>query len=225
MGSPPGERYRGAETQHRVRIAYPFAVSTFEITFAEWDACVAGGGCEGYSPPDDDWGRGRRPVTNVSWNDAKAYIAWLNTKTGKHYRLLSEAEWEYAARAGTTTAFFFGAALEPTQANIDGSGEADSPPSERNRQKTLPVGSFAPNAFGLYDMHGNVWEYTEDCWNDEYNGAPTDGSAWLTGSCDGKVIKGGSWLEYSGEARSAHRVGGGADDPYNTDGIRLARDL
>ncbi len=225
MGSPVGERYRGAEERHRVRIAYPFAVSTFEITFVEWDACVAASGCGGNMPPDEDWGRGRRPVINVSWNDALTYIDWLNAKTGKRYRLLSEAEWEYAARAGTTTAFFYGATLDATQANIDGSGQADSPKSEKNRLQTLPVGSFAPNAFGLYDMHGNVWEFTADCWHDEHIGAPVDGSARTEDGCRGKVVRGGSWYEYSGEARSSHRVGGGSDSPYNTDGFRLARDL
>ena len=220
MGSPKLEMHRGAEAQHRITITAPFAVSKFEITFDEWDACVADGGCGAYSPDDENWGRGRRPVTNVSWQDAKAYAAWLSRKTGKTYRLLSEAEWEYAARAGTTTAFSVGEFLTPDQANYDASTDG-SGPSDVNRQRTMPVGSFLPNPFGLYDMHGNVSEWVEDCWNDEYTGAPTDGSAWLERNCKGRVVRGGSWEDYDGDLRSAARTGGGADEPLYTDGIRI----
>src|SRR5262249_37341180 len=154
-------------TQHRVTLAYPFAVGKFEITFDEWDACVAGGGCNGYSPPDEGWGRGKQPAMNVSWVDANAYVAWLSRKTGKPYRLLSEAEWEYAARAGTVTRFSLGDMISPSQANYDASTDA-SGPSEVNRQRALAVGSFDPNGFGLYDMHGNISEWVADCWFDDY---------------------------------------------------------
>ena len=226
MGSPARERYRGTEEQHRVLIAYPFAVGKFEITFDQWDACIADGGCGAYDPPDENWGRGNRPVISVSWEDAQAYATWLSATTGAHYRLLSEAEWEYAVRAGTVTAFFFGETLSGEQANIDGSAVYGEGPSPVNRQMTLPVGQFAPNAFGLYDMHGNAWEWVEDCWNDEYaRDAPADGSAWLTGSCGGRILRGGSWYEYSGDARSAARVASDTDDLSFTDGIRIARDL
>src|SRR5947209_3851911 len=165
MGSPPSEQ--AAEAQHRVTIAAPFAVSKFEITFDEWAACLKGGGCNGYRPADQGWGRGKRPVVNLSWENAKDYVKWLSQKTGKPYRLLSEAEWEYAARAGTTTPFWFGDTLTPSQANFDGSPDGTGP-SPVNRKNTLPVGSFPANAFGLHDMHGNAWEWVEDCWHDDY---------------------------------------------------------
>jgi formylglycine-generating enzyme required for sulfatase activity len=176
MGSPPSEQHRGAESQHRVTIATPFAVSKFEISFDEWDSCLRGGGCGSYRPDDEHWGRGKRPVMNISWENAKTYVDWLSRKTGKNYRLLSEAEWEYAARAGTTTPFAHGDALSPRRANYDGSVDGTGP-SDVNRRKTMPVGSFPPNRFGLHDMHGNVSEWVEDCWHEDYSGAPTDGSA------------------------------------------------
>jgi len=223
MGSPPSEQQ--AEAQHRVTIATPFAVSKFEITFDEWDTCVADGGCNRYRPEDEGWGRGQRPAINISWDYAKAYAQWLSKKTGKSYRLLTEAEWEYATRAGTTTPFAFGATLLPSQANYDGSTDG-SGPSDVNRQKTLAVGSFPANAFGLHDMHGNVSEWVEDCWHDQYTaGAPSDGSAWLEGNCDGRVLRGGSWEDSDVELRSAARVGEYRDNSSYADGIRIARSL
>ena len=223
MGSPPSEQ--GAEAQHRVTIAAPFAASKFEVTFDEWDACVKEGGCGGYRPDDQGWGRGRRPAINISWEDAKRYVDWLSRKTGKPYRLLSEAEWEYAARAGTTTRFSFGEALSPDQANYDGSTDGAGP-SDVNRQSTVPVGSFPANGFGLHDMHGNVSEWVEDCWHDDYTAkAPTDGSAWLDGDCNGRVVRGGSWEDSQAEHRSAARTGGYKIDQFYTDGLRIARSL
>ena len=222
MGSPAAEQYRGAETQHRVTIRAPFAVSKFEITFEQWDACSKDGGCNGYRPDDQGWGRGNRPVINVSWDNAKAYVEWLNRKSGKRYRLLSESEWEYAARAGTATSFAFGDTMTTAQANYDASGGAPAAP-EANRQKTLPVGSFPANAFGLHDMHGNVWEWVEDCWHDEYTGAPTDGSPWAAPNCKGHVLRGGSWEDYAGDLRAAARTGGNTEDQYYSDGFRVAR--
>lgn len=141
------------------------------MTFAEWDACFSVGGCLHW-PIDYGWGRNRRPVIHVSWNDAKAYVAWLSKMTGREYRLLTEAEWEYAARAGTTTAYYWGDEIGKNNTNCNGCG------SQWGGRKTAPVGSFAPNAFGLYDMFGNVWEWVEDCFHNNYEGAPTDGSAW-----------------------------------------------
>jgi formylglycine-generating enzyme required for sulfatase activity len=223
MGSSPSEQQ--AEAQHRVTIAAPFAVSKFEITFDEWDACLKNGGCDGYRPDDQGWGRGKRPAVNLSWENAKDYVNWLSRKTGKPYRLLSEAEWEYAARAGTTTPFSFGDTLSPTQANYDGSADG-SGPSEVNRQKTMPVGSFPANQFGLHDMHGNAWEWVEDCWHDDYTvGAPTDGSAWLKDDCKGHVGRGGSWEDSQGELRASARTGGFKDERASTDGLRIARGL
>jgi formylglycine-generating enzyme required for sulfatase activity len=223
MGSPPSEQQ--AEAQHRVTIAAPFAVSKFEITFDEWDACVKNGGCGGYRPEDQGWGRGKHPVINLSWENAKDYVKWLSSKTGKSYRLLSEAEWEYAARAGTVTPFSFGNTLSPSQANYDGSADG-SGPSEANRQKTMPVGSFPANQFGLHDMHGNAWEWVEDCWHDDYTvAAPTDGSAWLKDGCGGHVGRGGSWEDSQSELRSSARTGGFKDESAATDGLRVARGL
>jgi formylglycine-generating enzyme required for sulfatase activity len=223
MGAPAAEL--GGEAQHRVRIEAPFAVSKFEITFVEWDACVAAGGCRGYRPGDEGWGRDASPAMNISWEDAKAYAAWLGAKTGKTYRLLSEAEWEYAARAGTVATYPYADGLSPGKANYDASADG-SGPSDVNRQRTVPVGSFLPNAFGLYDMQGNVSEWVEDCWNDEYTAAaPTDGSAWVEGDCKGHVVRGGSWEDSATELRSAARTGGAKDDRFYTDGVRIARSL
>ena len=162
---------------------------------------------------------------NVSWEDAKAYADWLSRKTGQPYRLLSESEWEYAARAGTTTMFSGGDVLTPRQANYDGSADGTGP-SDENRQMTMPVGSFAANGFGLHDMHGNVSEWVEDCWQDDYTARhPTDGSAWLEGNCNGRVVRGGSWEDSQVELRSAARTGGDRTDRFYTDGLRIARSL
>jgi formylglycine-generating enzyme required for sulfatase activity len=223
MGAPPAEQ--SAATQHRVTIERPFAVSKFEITFDEWDACANDGGCGGYRPGDEGWGRGKRPVTNISWVDAKEYVRWLSRKTGKPYRLLSESEWEYAARAGTATTFSVGDTLSPREANYDASTDG-SGPSEVNRQQTLPTGSFPANGFGLHDMHGNVSEWVEDCWRDDYAATkPNDGSPWLEGNCMGRVVRGGSWEDSDAELRSAARTGGGQSDQFYSDGLRIARGL
>ncbi len=223
MGSPPSEQQ--AEAQHRVTIASPFAVSKFEITFDEWDVCLNDGGCGSYQPDDEGWGRGNRPVINISWENAQSYVNWISRKTGKPYRLLSESEWEYAARAGTATRFSHGDVLSPSNANYNGSVDG-SGPSDVNRQSTIPVGSFPPNGFGLHDMHGNVSEWVEDCWRDEYTAnIPTDGSAWMEGNCEGRVVRGGSWEDSEVELRSAARTGGSKDDQFYTDGLRIARDL
>jgi formylglycine-generating enzyme required for sulfatase activity len=223
MGSPPSQL--GAEAQHRVTIAKPFAVSKFEITFDEWDACTEAGGCRGYRPDDEGWGRGNRPVMNISWEDAKAYVDWLSHRTGRPYRLLSEAEWEYAARAGTTTPYSTGDTVTPSAANFDGSVDGVGP-SEENRKATMPVGSFPPNGFELHDMPGNVSEWVEDCWHDDYTERhPIDGSAWLEGNCNGRVVRGGSWEDSRVELRSAARTGGDKEDRFYTDGLRIARGL
>jgi len=221
MGSPPEEL--NAETQHRVVIGAPFAVSKFEITFDEWDACAKDDGCGGYRPEDEGWGRGQRPAINISWEDAKSYVTWLGRKTGKPYRLLSEAEWEYAARAGTTTMFSFGATLSAAQANYN-SSDYGSAASDANRQQTVTVGKFPSNDFGLHEMHGNASEWVEDCWHDDYTAsAPADGAAWLTGNCNGRVLRGGSWEDSAEELRSAARVGEFKSNSASSDGLRVAR--
>ena len=176
MGSPSTEkgRYDNEGPQHLVTFARPFAVSKFEVTFDEWDTCVAYGDCaQGIS--DSGWGRGQRPVINVNFDDAQRYVAWLSRMTGKPYRLLSEAEYEYAARAGTQTAYPWGDEIGNRNANCDGCG------SQWDGKQTAPVGSFPPNQFGLHDMIGNVFEWTEDCFHNNYERAPADGSAWTEG--------------------------------------------
>jgi len=220
MGSRTDEsdHYDNEDPLHPVTIARPLAVSKFEVTFEQWDACVAVGSCA--HVPDSNMGRGKRPVINVSWDDVQQYMAWLSKMTGRPYRLLSEAEWEYAVRAGTTMAYSWGDEIGKNNANCNGCG------SEWDSQRTAPVGSFAPNQFGLYDMHGNVWEWVEDCWHTNYEGAPNDGSAWIAqGDCDNRVVRGGSWSGYSVGLRSALRFWSSADDHSNDLGFRVARTL
>ena len=229
MGAPNGPK--NLLPQHRVTISQPFAVGQFAVTFDEWDACVNDGGCNGYKPPDEDWGRAQRPVINVSWNDAKAYVAWLSRKTGRTYRLLTEAEREFVTRAGTKTPFWWGSSISTKQANYDGtiklapSDYVKAEPGEY-RQKTLPVNSFAANPFGLYQVHGNVLEWTEDCFHAGYTGAPTDGSAWVNGGdcdADAHIVRGGSWDEAWAFALAEFRGKGG--DRSNNVGLRVARTL
>ena len=212
--------------QRTVKIKTPFAVGRFAVTFDEWDACVADGGCNGYRPSDRGWGRGKRPVINVSWEDATAYAAWLSRKTGKTYRLLSEAEREYVARAGTTMAFWWGDTISTSQANYNGNYTFRGGAKGKYREKTVPVDSYEPNPWGLYNVHGNVWEWVEDVWHDNYKGAPTDGSAWLRGGdARRRVIRGGSWYNYPLDLRSASRDRNPSVDQNDVLGFRLARTL
>ena len=208
MGSPSGEKGRISTEGpvHRVTIQEPLAVGRYEVTFDEWDVCVRNGGCGGYRPHDRGWGRGSRPVIRVSWNDANSYVRWLSRETGEAYRLLSESEWEYAARAGTRTPFHTGPTISPDQANHNGSHSYGSGGRGLYRQRTMPAGSFSPNGFGLHDAHGNVREWVADCWHSNYAGAPSDGSAWMTGGdCHQRVVRGGSWWNTPDLLRSAHR--------------------
>jgi len=220
MGSPPSEegRYDSEGPVHRVTIAEPFAAGKYEVTFEEWDACVSGGGCGGYRPGDEGWGRGRRPVINVSWEEARAYVDWLSRKTGEAYRLLSEAEWEYAARAGTTTRRHWGDDIGRNRTNCYDDYCGDS------WEYTAPVGSFAANGFGLHDVHGNVLEWVEDCWNGDYVGAPTDGSAWESGECSRRVLRGGAWGTGAGGVRAAFRYWNGTGSRIDV-GFRVSRTL
>ena len=226
MGSPVSEPERSSgEVQVNVSIGRPFAVGKFAITFDEWDACVADGGCNGYRPSDHGWGRGTRPVINVDWDDAKTYAAWLSRKTGKTYRLLSETEREYVTRAGTTTPFWWGSSISTRQANYDGNYTFGGGVKGEDRQKTVPVESFLANPWGLYQVHGNVWEWTEDCWNDSNQGNPRNGRARTEGDCSRRVLRGGSWVYSPQVLRAANRNGDYTvvrDDSY---GFRLARTL
>ena len=204
---------------HEVRIAKPFAMGRYEVTFAEYDRYAHVTGKEN---PDDTWnsGGGNHPVINVSWQDAQGYVRWLSQETGQRYRLPSEAEWEYAARAGSTTTYSWGNSPSGKHANAN---EDDGWPSD-GYELTAPTGSFIPNQFGLYDMSGNVGEWVEDCWHSNYQGAPVDGSAWVRGgNCDYRVLRGGTFNSRPAWVRPANRVG--AANRGSGDGFRLVRTL
>ena len=198
MGSNWKKAKKNQKPVHAVTIKGPLAVSKFEITFDEWEACLADGVCK-RDPDDHKWGRGRRPIVNISWSDTQEYTAWLSKKTGRKYRLLSEAEWEYAARAGTTTGYWWGNKLKKKYANCRKCGTPWS------GKKSAPVGSFKPNPWGIYDMHANIWEWVQDCWTNDHKGAPSDGSARTDGNCERKSVRGGSWYYYSQVAKSPSR--------------------
>ena len=243
MGDLSGEGEENERPVRTVTISRPIAMGKYPVTFEEYDrfvnnrnekcqffltrlkaldflACLKALFQEPvYKPYDYGYGRGTRPVIFVSQEDAKAYAVWLSEQTGKRYRLPSEAEWEYAARAGTTTEYSWGDEIGRNQANYDGSmSEWDN--------KTSPVGSFAANAFGLYDLHGNVWEWVADCWHDNYEGAPSDGSAWTTGGDESRaVLRGGCQYGYSRYLRSAYRHMYRPSDRGSDLGFRLVQDL
>ena len=226
MGSPATEKERSdQEAQARVMIARPFAVGKFAVTFDQWDACVADGGCNGYRPADEGWGRGNRPVINVNWDDAKAYAEWLSRKTGKTYRLLSEAEREYVTRADTKTPFWWGSSVTPKQANYDGNYTYGGGTKGEYRARTVPVDSFEANPWGLFNVHGNVREWTEDCWNDSNRGNPGNGSARTSGDCTRRVLRGGSWRSFPLYLRAADRIWLITDLRNDNIGFRLARTL
>ena len=225
LGSTPDER-----PQHIVNFAQPFSVGRFPVTFSEWDVCVAAKGCS-YQPFDQNWGRGKRPVVSILWNDAKEYVAWLSRTTGRPYRLLSEAEREYVARAGTTTAYWWGELFVTTFANSDAGASQQPSATIADLQqpiagpRTLPVQSFDPNPWGLYQVHGNVYDWVEDCWNDNYDGAPSDGSAWMSGNCDGHILRGGAYIRNAKTARSGARMWFGPSDRMIYMSVRVARTL
>lgn len=222
MGSPSSEKGRTGDEgpEHLVAFARPFAVGRFSVTFAEWDACVAGGGCNGYRPSDLDWGRDRQPVINVNWNDAKAYVAWLSRKTGKPYRLLTESEREYVTRAGTRSAYWVGPVISGRQANYNASAQ-NGPYLRRSNA----VDTYEPNPWGLFQVHGNIEEWTEDCYSENYNVSPTDGSAWVQSDCRFRVVRGGSWAYRPVALRSADRAQYLPTYRGDTVGLRVARAL
>ena len=214
MGSPASEAGRGRDEgpQREVSIQ-PFAVGRYEVTFAQWDACLADGGCNGYSPPDGGWGRGARPVSNISWEDAQAYLDWLNRKVdGLRYRLATEAEWEYAARAGAQAAYAFGPRVTATQATFQ-------------VRQTTPVGAHEANAFSLFDMHGNVGEWVEDCYAANYDLAPVDGAAVQADNCQRRVYRGGGFADRATVLRAAARQSARPQQRAPGVGFRVARTL
>lgn len=238
MGSPASEEGRLSEEgpQHLVTIASPFAVGVYEVTFAEWEACVDAGGCGGFRPRDEGWGRGNRPVMNVSREDVQEYVRWLSRETGEPYRLLTEAEWEYMARAGTEAPRYWGeAGMEQCRSanGADATAHQAYPNAADSffvactdgNVYTAPVGSFEPNGFGVYDVLGNVFEWTEDCWNGSHSGAPADGSARLQGDCSRRVARGGSYDLSPKYLRSALRFGVVARARNKDLGFRVARTM
>ena len=219
------EAYDYETPQHEVHIRRGFRMGVHEVTLGQFKQYIADAGRDELLSDDFiKWnGNGdRAPVVMVSWHDAQGFIGWLNKKEGTQaYRLPSEAEWEYAARAGTTTRYSWGDAIGGNRANCDGCG------SRWDNERPAPVGSFAANAFGLYDMHGNVFEWVADCWHNSYEGAPTDGSAWTSG-CGSNVravLRGGSWYFTPWFLRSASRIGYTPSIRDGNDGFRLVQDL
>ncbi|MEM9600664.1 MAG: formylglycine-generating enzyme family protein [Pseudomonadota bacterium] len=230
MGSPKTQqkRDRNEGPQVPVRIDYAFEIGRHEVTFDEWAECRKDGGCNGYRPDDNGWGRGKRPVTNISYNDAQSYIKWLNAKTGRNYRLPSEAEWEYVARAGQQLPFSTGTgrAISAQFANFNGEfpyGPGSTP--GKYLRKTVPVGSYAANSFGVHDIHGNVYEFVSDCYVAGHKGNPGDGSPRRDGNCDARIIRGGSWVTHGYQMRAAKRLRYTKDHRYDDFGFRLARTI
>lgn len=235
MGSPGSEkgRYEDEGPRHRVRIDYRFAVGVYEVTFAEWDACTNAGSCGGYRPKDGGWGRGNRPVISVNWDDAQSYVRWLSQETGEEYRLLSESEWEFVARAGTTTSRYWGdSSMDQCRYGNGADLAAKQHQSswtvascDDGYYRTSPVGTYVANRYGLYDALGNVWEWVADCWNDSYAGAPADGSAWERGDCSKRVLRGGSLNGRPRVLRSAVRYRNSSGSRYFYIGFRVARTI
>jgi formylglycine-generating enzyme required for sulfatase activity len=225
------EYFRREAPQRKVAIAMPFAVGRFTVTFDEWDAAQndrdwqAITGSAARQPNAHGWGRGKQPVIDVSWYDAEAYAKWLSKKTGKSYRLLSEAEWEYVCRAGTATPFWWGSSISTEQANYDGNYTFRTGRTGEYRKKTFPVKSFPANPWGLYQVHGNVWEWCEDCWNDSYLGAPDNGSARTAVDGGFRLLRGGSWQNYPVLLRAACRNRDFSIDRNINAGFRVGRML
>lgn len=199
------------EVQREVDIQHSFAIGKYEVTFAEWDMCVAAGGCGGYRPDDEGWGRGKQPVMQISWEDAQSYVTWLSQKTGKFYRLPTDVEWEYAARAGSSTSYPWGEKASHNQANYGTDACCAGFVGEKDLwEGTSPVGSFPANAFGLHDMQGNVWEWVQDC---------------SDAACTQRVLRGGSWNSYPRLLRSANRNENVITKRPTNYGFRVARTL
>jgi formylglycine-generating enzyme required for sulfatase activity len=221
---PPGDFVMGSgdtpyeKPERTVSVSRPFAIGRNEVTFAEWDQCADEGACK-FRPDDHGWGRGKRPVINVSWDDTKSFLLWLSRKTGQTYRLASEAEWEYAARAGTKTPFWWGRDVG------DGRAQCTTCAVPPPQQQTVAVRSFRPNGFGLYDTAGNAAEWVEDCWNDNYRNAPKDTTPWTKGDCRLRVLRGGSFTSVANTIRSAARFRYDVDVRYYANGFRVVREM
>lgn len=216
MGDLVGDGLDREKPVHRVTIEKPFAIGKFEVTFQQWDACLDAGGCT-YRPDDLNWGRGNRALGDVTWKDANDYVNWLSCFTGARYRLPNEAEWEYMARAGSATKFPWG--------NEIGEAKARCLSCEGGLPQPIEVGNFAPNDFGVYDTVGSVGEWVEDCLNNDYSGAPANGSAWVSGQCYYRIVRGGGWYGDAKFLTSSYRNYKNVDARDDTFGIRVARDI
>ncbi|WP_127076235.1 formylglycine-generating enzyme family protein [Rhodomicrobium lacus] len=245
MGSPKDEpqRYVAESPQHEVTIPKAFAIGRYAVTRGEFAAFVAatghkiedgalvGTGTEWKDDPTKSWRDpgfaqdDSHPVVGVNWDEAQAYVAWLSKASGAAYHLPSEAQWEYACRAGTTTPFWWGSSITPELANYDGTYAYAGGQKGEYRGRTLPVKSFEPSPWGLYQVHGNVWEWTEDCWNRNYDGAPADHKAWKTGDCKRRVVRGGSWENVPRHLRAANRDSSSSDGRFVSIGFRVARTI
>lgn len=224
VGLTPGPFTMGSNTSdpsekpaHRVSLSTPFAIGKYEVTVAQWKACADAGTCarasqEVATDPN-------APVRDVSWDDVQQYLKWLSTASGKAYRLPSEAEWEYAARGGTSTPYWWGAQMAQGKANCKECG------APWHLEGPAPVGSFAANSYGLYDMNGSVWEWVADCWHNTYKDAPADGRVWDAPNCSVRVIRGGSWREGAAYMVASTRFKYDASVRHTQNGFRVARSL
>jgi formylglycine-generating enzyme required for sulfatase activity len=202
---------------HHVSIGAPFAIGKYEVTVEQWNACVAANACQKLTPESNT--SKTAPARDLSWDDAQQYVKWLSKVTGKPYRLPTEAEWEYADRGGTTTAYWWGDQMRKGNANCTNCGDP------WHKEGPEAVGSFTPNPLGLYDMNGSVWEWTADCWHSSYQGAPVDGRPWDSPGCDMRVIRGGSWREDGSYMLSATRFKYSAGVRQSQDGLRVVKEL
>nr|WP_265921462.1 formylglycine-generating enzyme family protein [Cupriavidus nantongensis] len=202
---------------HQVAIAQPFAIGRYEVTVEQWNACADAGGCQRIPTVADS--AKNAPVRDVSWDDAQQYVAWLSKTTGKSYRLPTEAEWEYAARGGSATTYWWGDQMRKGNANCKDCGDPWS------QDAPAPVGSFAANPYGLHDVNGSVWEWVADCWHSSYKGAPADGRAWNENACGARVIRGGSWREGASYMVSSTRFKYSPSVRQSQNGFRVARDM
>lgn len=221
---PRGEFVMGSNTDdpserpaHRVAIGQPFAIGKYEVTNEQWAACVDAGGCPRLSA--DPNAAKNAPVRDLSWNDARKYVQWLSKASGKSYRLPTEAEWEYAARGGTSTRHWWGAQMRTGMANCKVCGDPWQQDAPAN------AGSFAANPYGLYDVNGSVWEWVSDCWHNSFKGAPDDGRSWDEPNCRVRVIRGGSWRDGADYMLSSTRFKYDASVRHFQNGFRVARDL
>ena len=221
MGDPDAESWE--EPRHLVEFAAPFGLGRYAVTFAEFDAFCAA--TDRRKPRDLGFGRDRRPVLNVTFADAEAYCEWLNETVGPGWRLPSEAEWEYACRAGSRGPFNIVGRLTIDHANFDPTDGAGGSTPRGSRQQTVEVGELSANGWGLYEMHGNVWEWCADHWNDSYEGAPLDGAPWLTGDDSKAPARGGSWMNEVTYLRSSARLGIERKTKSARIGFRVARTL